>query len=210
MKILALVSQKGGAGKSLISAHLAVAFEESGMKTVVIDLDRQGSVAQWGASRKSDGPTVVNGRADRLAIMLDTARRAEVDLIIIDTPPHSDKNALNAVSIADLVLIPIRPAIFDLRAIKETVEILKAVRRQDRGLIVLNAVPPRGSLGDEAEEASLSYGIDVAPIRIGERAALSHALIGGQGITEFEPRGKAAGEVRELQRFIASRLNSER
>lgn len=209
MKILALVSQKGGAGKSLISAHLAVAFEEIGIKTVVIDLDRQESITQWGASRKVEAPTVVAGRSERLALMLDTARRNEMDLIIIDTPPHSDRNALSAVSLADMVLIPIRPEIFDLRAVRETVEILQIVKKQRAAAIVLNAVPPsRRGLADEAEEAAKRYGIDVAPIRLTSRAAFSDALVNGQGVTEFDPKGKAADEIRALRSFVHERIKA--
>lgn len=209
MKILAVISQKGGAGKSLLSVHLAVAFQESGVNTMVIDLDRQGSSTQWGRSRKI-APAVVAAQGDRLAVTLDDAHRSGVGLLIIDTPPHSDRNALSAASIADLTLIPIKPAIFDLRAVRETVELLQAAKRKDRGLIVLNAVPPQASVADDAEEASRGYGVEIAPMRIGDRAALSYALIGGKGITEFEPRGKAAKELRDLQSFIAQRLGFRR
>lgn len=209
MKILALVSQKGGAGKSLISAHLAVAFEEIGVKTVVIDLDRQESVTQWGSSRKVEAPTVVAGRSERLALMLDTARRNEMDLIIIDTPPHSDRNALSAVSLADMVLIPIRPEIFDLRAIRETVEILQIVRKQRSAAIVLNAVPPsRRGLANEAEAAAKKYNVEVAPVRLTSRAAFSDALVNGQGVTEFDPKGKAADEIRSLRSFVHERIKA--
>lgn len=206
MKILALVSQKGGAGKSLISAHLSAAFEESGIRTMAIDLDRQGSLKQWGLSRGDQrAPMVIGSSVERLATALDGARRA-FDLVIIDTPPHSDKNALGAISIADLVLMPIRPAIFDLRAIKETVEIVEMAKKKGKAIVVLNATPAHKALGDEAEDAARQYGVDVAPIRLTERAAFSYALIGGQGITEYDPKSKAASELLALQAFVANKL----
>lgn len=206
MKILALVSQKGGAGKSLISAHLAVAFEETGIKVMAIDLDRQGSLRQWGLSRRSVSPKVIGNAIERLALTLDGARR-DFDLVIIDTPPHSDKNALGAISIADLVLMPIRPAIFDLRAIKETIEIVEMAKKKGRAVVVLNAVPTHKVIGDEAEEAARQYGVDVAPVRLTERAAFAHALTAGYGITEYDPKSKAATEILALRSFVASRLN---
>jgi chromosome partitioning protein len=206
MKVLALVSQKGGAGKSLLSAHLAVAFEEIGVATVVIDLDRQASISQWGDSRDAEAPTVAAGRIDRLPVMLDKAREADIDLVILDTPPHSDKTALGAISAADLVVMPTRPAIFDLRSISDTVNILKLAKKQDQALIVLNALPPRGAIGDEAEAFAKQYGIKISPIRITDRIAFAYALSEGKGITEFEPKGKGAGEIRKLRKLLSDRL----
>ena len=210
MKILALVSQKGGAGKSLVSAHLSVAFEQAGFATVVIDLDPQGSVTQWGDSREADAPTVVGGLVERLQVMLDTARQAKIAIAIIDTPPHTDKTALAAIRSADLVLVPTRPAIFDLRSIADTVKVLDLARCRRKAVVLLNAVPPRGSMGDEGEDAAKSYGLEVAPIRILDRASFTHALTVGRGVTEHEPKGKAAGEIRALMDFTRQRMGLKR
>jgi chromosome partitioning protein len=206
MKILAMVSQKGGAGKSLVTAHLAAAFEQAGISTVVIDLDPQASITQWGESRSTDSPTVVSGLAERLPVMLKTAHDASIDLAVIDTPPHSDKNALAAIRTADLVLIPTRAAIFDLRSIAETVKVLDMARHRDKAVILLNSVPARGSLANEGEDAAREYGVEIAPVRLTERAAFAHALTSGLGITEYEPKGKAAAEIIALMRFVAQRL----
>jgi chromosome partitioning protein len=207
MKVLGLVSQKGGTGKSLIAAHLAVAFEDVGVSTVAIDLDRQESLKHWGDSRKAEAPTVAAGLVERLQTMLETSRKAGIDLVIIDTPPHSDKNALGTIAAADLVLVPTRPGIFDLRSMRDTVDLLRSARREDRAVILLNAVPQRGPATDQAEAAAREYGIEIAPHRLADRAAFSNALTDGLGITEFKPKGKAAAELRALRAFVAKRLN---
>jgi chromosome partitioning protein len=72
---------------------------------------------------------------------------------------------------------------------------------------VLNAVPPRGSLQDEAEQAIASYGVPVAPIHLGQRAAFSHALTAGQTAQEYEPNGKAADEVQQLYMWICTQVD---
>lgn len=205
MKVLSMVSQKGGSGRSCLSAHLSVAFEEVGVSTVVIDLDQQASISQWGETRVMEEPTVVTGHVDRLGGMLDTARQAGMALVIIDTPPHSERVAVEAVAAADLILMPIRPSIFDLRSLGDTVKLVTPKRRQD-AIVVLNGVPPRGTISDEAEEFVKGYGVEIAPVRVGMRWSLSYALIDGRAITEFEPKGKAADEIRALRKLIANRL----
>jgi chromosome partitioning protein len=206
MKTLAVISQKGGAGKSLISAHLAVAFEEAGISTVIIDLDDQGSVTKWGESRVRETPVVVSAMPDRLAPMLARSKRAGVGLVVIDTPPYSSDTSLSAAGVADLVLVPTRPAIFDLRSIEDTAKILQVDGKIRKAVAVLNAVRHRGNIGDEAEVYAKQQGLEVAPARISDRVSFADALIAGQGITEYEPKGKAAGEMRALCTFLAKRL----
>ena len=177
MKTLALVSQKGGVGKSLLTAHLAVAFEEVGLNVVVIDLDDQGSVTKWGDTRRRDSPPVIGAMANRLPAMLATARKGGVDLVIVDTPPYSSNVSLTAIAMADLILVPTRPSIFDLRSIGDTAQILKLSHKLDKAVLVLNAVRPRGAIGNDAEAYAKEQAIEVAPVRITDRAAFADALI---------------------------------
>src|SRR4051812_9330361 len=116
MKVIALLSQKGGAGKTTLALHLAVAAEQDGHQTAIIDLDPQASAASWGDSRAAETPVVVSAQSSRLAQVLEAARNAGAALAIIDTAPHSESAALAAARAADLILIPCRPAILDLRA----------------------------------------------------------------------------------------------
>jgi chromosome partitioning protein len=208
MKTLAIVSQKGGTGKSLLAAHLAVSFERSGIATAVIDLDPQGSLASFGDKRGDAPPTVVAGLVERLPRMMDTARDGGIVLLIIDTPPHSDKNALGAIVAADLILVPVRPQAFDLRSISDTVNVLKLANRLGSAVAVINQVPPRGEgRAKEAEEFCGAYGLAVLPIRITARAAFGDALIEHKGIAEYEPGGKASAEIEALRDALARRLD---
>lgn len=109
MRTLAVLSQKGGTGKTTIALHLAVAARLAGQTAVVIDLDPQASAAGWKDSRPGDEPVVVSVPAARLAQALQVAESAGADLAIIDTAPHSGEVALAAAEAADLVLIPAVP-----------------------------------------------------------------------------------------------------
>lgn len=206
MKTISVVSQKGGSGKSFITVHLAVALEALGFSVVILDLDPQASVLQWDNARKATTPVVASGHHDRLPVLLKTARDGEADIVLIDTPPHSDHTALAAIKVADLILVPTRPRIFDLRAVGDTLDLLSAARRVDRAVVVLNAVPVRGSLIEQAQGAAGDMGLEVAPTRIADREAFAHALTNALGITEFEPKGKPAEEMRAFARWVVDKL----
>lgn len=197
MKTIAILSQKGGTGKTTMALHLAVAAEAAGHAAVVIDLDPQSSAAGWGEGRGEEGPTVVIAHAPRLSSILDAAASNGVALAILDTAPHSQADALAAAQAADAILIPCRPGILDLRAIGATVQIAKLAGKP--AAVVLNACPPQGrALADEAEQAVRGYGLEVSPVRLIQRAAFAHSLAAGQTAQEYEPHGKAAEETHQL------------
>jgi chromosome partitioning protein len=196
MKTVSIISQKGGAGKTTLALNLAGTAEELGWRTVVIDLDPQASAKGWHDHRKQETPVVISAQASRLDDVLATAREHGADLCIIDTAPHSETTALAAARAADLILIPCRPAILDLRAISSSVDLVQITKRP--ALIVLNAAPPRGGLAAQAAEAIRAYGVPVAEARISQRAALVHSLTAGQTVIEYEPDGAAASEIRAL------------
>src|ERR1039458_10336800 len=111
LKTLAIISQKGGAGKTTLALNLAVAAESIGVPTVVIDLDPQASAKTWHDIRvRKDAPFVVSAQAIRLDEVIEVSRANGAELVMIDTAPHSESAALGAARAADLVLIPCRPA----------------------------------------------------------------------------------------------------
>lgn len=204
MKTIAIISQKGGAGKTTLALHLAVAAERSGQTAVIIDLDPQASATSWKDSRIGDSPAVVSAQATRLAAVMDAAAKGGAAVCIIDTAPHSESAALAAARAADLILIPCRPAILDLRAISNTIELARIAGKPVA--VVLNSVPPRGSLAEEAAAAVTGYAVDVAPVQIGQRAAFMHALTVGQTAQEYEPGGKGADEIKQLYMWTCKQV----
>jgi chromosome partitioning protein len=209
MKTLALLSQKGGSGKSTLAVHLAVIAQAAGRRTVVVDLDPQRSAAGWWDTRATGTPELVETTPGELRAVLDAAGADGVALCVLDTRPSAGADAATAAALADLVLIPTRPAIFDLKAIGATVDIVAAARVP--AFIVLNGTPAGRGAGEasataDARRALADYGLPVAPQSIGLRAALAHALVDGRAVNEFDPAGKAALEMTKLWQFTEEHL----
>jgi chromosome partitioning protein len=204
MKTIAIISQKGGAGKTTLAVHLAAAAALSGLTTAIIDLDPQGTAASWGDRRRAGELEVISGQAVRLPTLIEAAQANGADCIILDTAPNADQTALQAASAADLVLIPCRPAKFDLEAIKTTLTLAQIAHKP--AYVVLNAVPPRSGIGREAAEGLIQQGAQVAPIMLTQLVAFAYSVIDGRTAQEFAPGGKAADEIAELYRWTCGRV----
>ena len=204
MKTIAIVSQKGGSGKTTLALHLAVASAVAGRNTAVIDLDPQASAANWSDRREAELPVVLSAHASRLPREIARVRATGGEMLYVDTAPHSDSAALEAARSADLVLIPCRPAILDLEAITNTLAFLRTTGTPV--LVVLNAIAATGQDARLATEALSAHQVETCPVRLGRRIAFARALVSGQAAQEFEPDGKAAREVRELHTFVLRRL----
>jgi chromosome partitioning protein len=199
MKTVAIVSQKGGSGKTTLAVHLATAATAAGHTAAIIDLDPQATATSWGDDR-ANGPEVISGQAVRLPALIQTARDNGATFLVLDTAPNADQAASLAARSADLVLIPCRPARFDLEAIETTLLLTRAAGKP--AYVVLNAVPPRGELGREATDGLTDRGAQIAPHQLGHRAAFAHGVIDGRTAQEFEPQGKAAHEIQALYTWL--------
>lgn len=211
MKTLAIVSQKGGVGKTTVAVHVAVAAARAGYSVAIIDLDPQATAAQWGDWRNGEAggdvnPVVVAAPHARLGPTLKEAEKMGVDLVVLDTPPAADAAAVGAARAADLVIIPTRASAFDLHAIRTTAELVRVAQKP--AAVLLNAVPARANtLIEEVAAVVHSLNLAIAPVCLVDRAALRHAVINGQTAAEFEPLGKAADEVRAVYKWICGRLD---
>lgn len=205
MKVVTLLAQKGGTGKTTLSIHLAVLAASRKKHVVIADIDPQQSASFWKRRREQDNPDVVSLNASSLKQSINSYAKEGVDLLVVDTAPHSHDDAIIAAKLADFILIPSRPAILDLEAIGSSADIVKNIN--GKAAIILNACPYPGKTGEraivrEAREALSAYGLPVSPVSISNRVALSHSLIGGQAVTEFDSKGKAAGEIHELMKWV--------
>jgi len=204
MKVISLLAQKGGTGKSTLAAHFAVEAERALGPVVLVDLDPQASLRRWYAKRRSETPIVVDHVGHGLGDVLRECRDYGAGLVVIDTAPHIMDTAVAAAVVADLVVIPTRAGSLDIEAIDATVDVVRGVNAE--AVVVLNAVRPRGTLTAEAREALEVYGLPICPVAIVHRAALADALIDGRGVQELDPRGKGADEIRRVWSWIRRRL----
>ena len=142
MKIVVLLSQKGGTGKSTIATHLAVCAARQGKAVALFDIDPQASAAKWSDRRAAEGPPVVRAGAAQLPHLVQQARQQGADIILIDTAGHADASSLHALQLADLVLIPCRPSAADLDAIEDTIALAYTLTGTHTG--PLGKIPPTG------------------------------------------------------------------
>jgi chromosome partitioning protein len=205
MRTLAVLARKGGVGKTTLALHLAVIAVESGLRVLLVDTDPQRSAAHWWRTRSAEAPQLAEADVSRLADLLTAAEADGIDLVIVDSRPSLERDTVEVARHAGFVVIPCRPGPLDLHAVGGTAEVVQAGGTP--GAIVINAAPVgRGGMDaaitTEARAALATYGHPVAAVAVAQRAALSHALIAGQAVTEFEPRGRAAAELRQLWKWI--------
>jgi chromosome partitioning protein len=212
--VMTIAQQKGGAGKSTLAIHLAVAWSSVGKRVAIVDIDPQASVSQWDERRGqalnghavlpgADLPHVIKLSGWRTVAEVERLGR-EHDIVLIDSPPHAATEARIAVRAARLVIVPMQPSVMDLWATKATLDMAKAERVA--ALIVLNRVPARSRAADAVAAEVASLGIPMADARIGNRVALASALHRGKGITEYEASSIAAREIEALAQEILGRL----
>jgi chromosome partitioning protein len=205
MKVISLVSQKGGAGKTTACIHLAVAAELTGYSAAILDLDPQGTAEAWGGWRKDVPPVVFPAKAASLTKMLDRAREAGADIAFIDTPPLAQADATIAAKAADLVLIPCRPRAFDLHAIRLTASLMQMTGKP--AFAMFNGGHPSATASyAEPEEVVAAIGLKIAPFRLADRAPYHQAVMTGQAAQEIEPSGRAAAEVTVLWEWLCKQI----
>jgi chromosome partitioning protein len=205
MTTVAIVSQKGGSGKTTLAVHVAAAATAAGKVAVIIDTDPQATAAAWGDWRGGAEPEVITSPPSRLAKTLEGVRELGAEVVVIDTPPHADAAAREAVKAADLVLIPTRPRAFDLHAIQATADLVRYAGKP--AFVVLNAGSARGvQLLAEARELVGELGLAVCPVALSDRAAFAHATAAGKVAGETDPQGKAAAEAARLWKWICEQV----
>ena len=213
MRTIAIVSQKGGAGKTTLAVHLAAAASAGGHLAAILDTDPQATASRWGQWRGGADPDVIDcGAPTLLARKLQQLDDAGAELVVIDTPPHADIMAREACKLADLILVPCRPQAFDLAAIETTAGLVTATAKP--AFVVFVAGPPRApsTYKEAAEliegaEGVPGFGIAVAPVMLAQRAAYHHSTAQGKVAGEIEPAGRAAEEVAELWKWACGRVN---
>jgi chromosome partitioning protein len=204
MKTVAILSEKGGAGKTTLTVHLATAAQLRGIPTAIIDLDPQASAADWADSR-SQPPEALAIPPARLNTVLDKLRGGGCGLAVIDTGRDSNNAGYTAAQAADLILVPCRVGRFDIRALSRTLDLAKLAGKTPH--LVFNDLAPRASkVRAEAVAALEPMGCIIAPVHLSHRATFRDAPMAGQTAQEMEPNGAAAAEVQALFDWVSDTL----
>jgi chromosome partitioning protein len=203
MRVISFVTQKGGSGKTTLAFCCAVAAHEKGKRVLMLDMDPQGTATAWFKDRDSDTPALAAIKSSELNEAISRAGKAGFDFVFIDTPGRDEPSIAAAIRAADLCIIPCRPTPGDMKATPPTINTINRLKKD--AAFVLMQTPARSYRNAEAEKGLSMLGM-VCPHLIVIRNAYQDAQGRGLGVTEFEPEGKAAREVRELWRWISRKL----
>lgn len=205
MRTIAFVSQKGGCGKSTLAACLAVTAQEAGERVFVLDMDPKKSVVRWGSKRHDPALPVEAVPSARLPAALAALSKRNMSLVIVDTPVLESPRSLAVIRAADLCIVPARPATFDIWASEVTGRKLKLMDKEF--MFLLNQCPPvrEASRVQEGIAALEAVGSLLRP-HIATRADFLDAARTGKGVTEVDPNGAAAQEMRDLWMDLSRRL----
>lgn len=196
---ITVAQRKGGAGKTTICCHLAAALAERGLKVAAIDLDDQQSLTRWARrrlERRGLGEVALDGATSFSLAYRVRKLRSDFDVILIDTPPTTDRCVAQAVRESDLAIAPLQLSPLDLDASLPTAQLIGAALKPS--LFVINRAPPRARIADLIREKIREFRLPVAKTEIGSRAAFAESLASGRTAIEIEPSGPAAMEIRML------------
>ena len=201
MKVISVLNQKGGAGKTTIATHLARAFQLSGAKVLLVDSDPQGSARDWAAVKPDHGVAVVG--IDRPTIERDLKSIAAVDFVVIDGAPQIHEMAVSAVKASDFVLIPVQPSPYDIWATAALVELVKTRIEITDGKLqaafVLSRVIKGTRIGEEVAGVLADYDLPVLGSRISQRVSYPASAARGSTILDDEPKGEGTREIFALR-----------
>ena len=200
-KVITIAQQKGGSGKTTMACHLAVAFNQRGKRVTAIDIDPQGSFTRWHQIREEKlgedytGMNFVTISGWRLQNEINMVKNNS-DIIIIDSPPHTQTETKTAIRAADIVIIPAQPTPTDLWATEETIKIVTNERIPHR--ILLNRVVQNSNL---YKEISCKFP-SLLESKIGNRISFAGAMADGKTATEVFSKSLASQEIKNISKEI--------
>ena len=205
MHVIVLASQKGGAGKTTLSRHLAVEAEARGAGPVaLIDCDPQGGLARWWNRRKAELPAFISTTLADLPASLAKLGTAGYGIVVIDTPPAVGETIRAVIATADLVIIPARPSPDDLDAVGATVDLVEEMGKPM--IFVVNGATKKARLTGQAAVVLSQHGT-VAPVNLHHSVAFPSSAIGGHTVGEVDPGGSPASEIAALWAYVVERLD---
>lgn len=210
MRVITLAQQKGGVAKSTLAIHLSVEAERRGLRSCIVELDKQGTASFWSVQRRASfgkaTPEVFRVEAIQLDPLLAQLRRDGVEVALVDLPGANSPSINTAIRASDFVLIPARPQEVDITASGETLGVVHRLHKLYA--YVLTFIPATGSRADEARLALEEAGHNVSKTGMGLRNVYQDAVVLGESAQEREPKGKAAAEIAALWDYVHKQLEA--
>ena len=209
MNVIVFASRKGGSGKSTLAAQIAAQAHRSSRPCLLIDGDPQGSLSLWHKLRGTGEPTLRTAQRG-VSDILKSAKN-DYDWAFINTPPTVSAFITDAIRAATLVVIPTRPTVFDLTAVRETIDLCRQARKPYA--VVINAAPVKrddqeSPIVTQAREGLAKLRVPVWGGQITQRTNYSLSLAAGEGAREYDPDSPAAAEIARLWTAITKSVQA--
>lgn len=201
MPLIALVGNKGGAGKTTLTVNVASGLARQA-KVAVVDADPQGSSLQWRAFSSKEDTVPVIAAIEQLENQAKQLLN-EYQYVLIDCPPsvHAEQTK-TVLGFTDIALVPVQPSPVDLWATVHIEEAVQEARNSNSGLdalLVINQLEPRTTLSKLVREALSEIGLPVANTALRRRAIYRSSALEGKSVFDMGSRGRdAANELEEL------------
>lgn len=208
MKVIAVLNQKGGSGKTTIATHLARALQLDGSEVLLIDSDPQGSARDWAAVCE-DQPVSVVG-IDRPTIDRDLKNIARKDFVVIDGAPQAHDLAVSAIKAADFILIPVQPSPYDIWATSDLVDLVKQrIEITDgklKAAFVISRAIKGTKIGSEVVDTLRGYDLPILDTRVTQRVIYPSSAAVGTTVMDQEPNSEASEEIRNLANEVKNAI----
>jgi chromosome partitioning protein len=208
-KVIAILNQKGGVGKTTLAVHLATALARKKRTVILLDADPQGSALDWAAARHGDPLFPVVGLPKSSIHKELPALAANYELVIIDGPPRVEGVARSAIMAADLVLVPVQPSPYDVWAAKEIIDLLNEAtifKPNLRKAFIINRKIANTAIGRDVADALSDYPIPVLESAICQRVAFAESATQGLTVYELDPAMLASQEMDTLAEEVERML----
>ena len=208
--ILSILNPKGGSGKTTLSTNLARALHERGKSVLIVDTDPQGSARDWHAASETNPlPLIALDRPNNIRTLSTIAD--SYDCVVLDGTARLEDMIAAAIKVSDFVLIPVQPSPYDIWAMSDLVELIKARREVTDGkpgvAIVVTRRIERTRLGSEVSDALAEYGLAVLHAAIVQRQIYPQTA--AEGVTVFDRGGPAASMAQaEIEAVAAEFLDA--
>lgn len=213
MRVISVVNQKGGVGKSTLAINLATVAEAKGERVLLIDLDPQGSAVLWGQTRGTNRPLVAAAQPERLAVIINAASEFGTTLVLIDAPSRLDPIALAAIRGADMIVCPTMVDLINLAPLRETVTLINSAEKLEATVAVINNADPTSKRVEAAREELARLGLTVARTALTSSGQFATAYDRGKGVIELG-QGKAPAQLQalwsDLEKFAGRTLVAKR